>query len=1197
MKRTFLAAVLALSAAPCLGSSFEEGMRLMQEKKYPEAIAQLEKAARAQPGSPEVLLNLGWAYWHGKRIDDAWRLGQTLLQLDPENRVFQVFVANTAIERKDYKAAETLAEKVLKRFPEDRDATMTLARVRFLQGRRDEAVDLLDKLIARDPGDQAAVYRKAVFRAEAGRKQEALAQIDALLAQAPENFSYRRSRAKILSDLGRSDEAVEEWKNLTRRETDAQALMNLGWAYWKRKDYDAAWEIANTLVKLDDKNPAFLRFMANLEIERTNYAEAVLISRKALELSPGDRDAELTLSKALFRMQREDEAMGILQELVLRYPDHPAVLYRWAEFLGRTGRYDESLFYFEKLRKLDPANQSYRYQRAVTLYDAGRFDEAVAEWKVLAAGTPPNLDAVKRLRDDAFDRRDWDGAVSWHRRLLAAAPRDPLLWEKLSRIYSAKKDLPRALEAAQRAVTVDPMSINAYYMKSEILERMKQWKAAKASYEDVVRANPNSLRAFDGLSYVLEALGDYKGALRNLKKIEALTSQSVSPYLEIHKARLLADSGRLGAAHRVLKRIIADRRTVIPVLLYHGVSPYDRTDSIPAAQFRAQMIALKDKGYQSMTVSQLDDVLRGRASLPDKPILVTFDDGRTDSFENADPVLKEVGYRATMFVHVSKQRKPHFHASPADIARWQATGRWEMQAHGFQAHDPMPIDGFGRKGHFLPNRMWLAAHGRLETLEEYRARVADDYRKARQGVEDMLPDQKVVAFAYPYGDYGQNDYSNTPESAAINQALVKKNFHLAFVQEQYGINTVDSNPTDLRRFEVPRAMTADQLIDHLTLSVPRVQAQILDAQLWTRADQLGLAEAAYRELRAEGVDAPAVWAEEGVAYQKGGDLSYARRLFSRAAEMEPDPEGPQGERAKTLLAQSKRVAAPTVSAVGQGFSDSDTNRIHKELGRAAATAGPARLEAYGGVGEYWDRRAPGADLPRIRSREGGVAARVFAGRRLELDGSYARRSFWGGVESAYDVYTAGASLQIFAPLRASVRDGAANVETAAAIRAGRKSHGDGATLSWDPALNWKVSADYDRVRYNDSNLEQDERVRVTKRFRETFAVGAAYFHGDSTQARPEYFTPRGLNQYTGVVTFNHKFGELDARDGLPHLEAEVQYEGGYGVQPAGSRAVHSVRAIATARAFGRLYLTLDGEYSQSPTYISRRAEGALSLKL
>jgi tetratricopeptide (TPR) repeat protein len=1186
----------AVSPAAPVVIAASRGAQLMSEQRYPEAIPVLERELRADPGSPGVLLNLGWAYWHARRIDDAWKVAATLVKLDPGNRAFLIFMANTSIEKGDFDRAIGLMNQALKLSPDDHDASLVLSRALFRAGREKEALKAVDEVLSRRPDDASALYRKAVFLSEMGRKREALDSLEALLKREPENAAYRRSRARILSDLGRQAEAKSEWGSLTRAgAVDAQSLMNLGWAHWRERNLDAAWEIAVTLVKLDDMNPAFLRFMANLELERQNYDNALRLAEKISKLAPEDLDASLTLSKALFHLHRVKEAMAILRGLIVKHPESRSVQYRWAELLAGTKRYNEALYYFDRLIKADPENETYRMNRASVLYEMGRFDDAAAVWESRAGLDAPDPASVRRLRDDAVNRQGWDDAVEWQMKVIAASPRDPAGWEALSRIYTEMRNPAKALWAAERAIAVDPVAINGYYLRAEVLEDMGEWASATVAYEDVIRRNPNSIRAIDGLTYTLEAKGDYDGALKQLKRIEALTAPSVSPYLELHRARVLADSGRFTQASRLLDRLEADQRTPIPALLYHGISTIHRGDSIPTSAFRAQMLALKKKGYQTITVSELGRALKGKAKLPLKPILITFDDGRADSFDNADPVLKETGFRATMFVHLSRLRRPYFHAGAEDISQWAATGRWELQAHGTRAHDPMPIDGFGRRGHFLPNRMWLEEKGRLETLSEYQDRIEGDYDQAKRGVEAIVPGHRVTAFAFPFGDYGQNDYSNTPESAAINQGQVRKRFELAFVQAPQAINTLDSNPTDLKRFSVPRHMTAEGLLSHLTLSEPRVQAKLLRAQMWVRAEQLGRANEVFRELEAMGVSEPRVWADKAVAMQRGGDIGYARNLFSQAAELEPDRDGPAGERAKRQLAQAEHAAAPAATAEVQHFTDGDRNEISKALLRGGGVVGPVRLEGWVGQGEYSEKRDPAAPTPVVRGREGGAQLRWFALPALELSGFYARREFSMGATGFADNYALAAAWQAVPELRVTVRDGLGNVETAAAIRRSRKFHSNGGGVVWDPVLNWRVNADYDQSRYNDKNTQQDVRVRVTKTFSERVAVGAAYYHGEAKRSQADYYTPRRLNQYSGVLTLNELFGEINPRTGNSRAQAQLQYEAGYGLQPEGSRRVHAVRGALGLYLLDDVAVRVGGQYSESPTYISRRAEGSLSV--
>jgi len=1185
-------ALVPAAAAPAVPATL--WARLMSESRYAEAIPLLEREARANPGAPDILLNLGWSFWHVRRLEEARRVAATLLKLDPGNRAFLIFMANTNIELGRGPAAAELLRRVLRASPGDRDASLLLARAQFRSGRELEALSIVDELLARHPDDAGARYRRALFLSELGRKREALAALDKLLEGEPSNAAYRRSRAGVLSDLGRSAEAKDEWKSLTRNDLDAHSMMNLGWAYWRERNLDAAWEIAVTLVKLDDRNPSFLRFMANLELERQNDESALRLAEKIMRLSPEDPDAALILSKALFRLHRVKEASAILQKLIVSHPESPSVQYRWAELLVGTRQFKEALRIFDRLIKADPANDAYRTNRATVLYEMGRFDDALALWRKRALADEPDTSALRRLREDALNRRSWKEAADWQMKLIAAEPRDPTEWEALSRIYTELKNPAKALWAAERAISADPVLINAYYMKAEVLVAMGDWKAASDAYTDIIRRHPNGIRAIVGLSHALEAKGDFDGALRMLRRIETLTDSSVSPYLDLQRANIMSESGRYAQAHKLLARLESDTQTPIPVLLYHGIARHDRGDSISVDTFRAQMRALKKKGYQTITVSELARAFQGKAKLPAKPLVLTFDDGRVDSFENADPVLKETDFRATMFVHVSRMRRPYFHASVEEISRWQATGRWELQAHGFQAHDPLPLDGFGRRGHFLPNRKWLAGAGRLETLAEYRMRIEFDYQEAKRGVESIVPGQRVVAFAYPFGDYGQNDYSNTPEAAGLNQALVQKEYQLAFVQDQRGVNTLSSPQTTLKRYSVPRNMPAEALTAHLALSDLRVQAKLLHAQLWLRTDQVGRANAVFQELEAMGVDEPRVWMEKAVVLQRGGDISYARNLFSQAAEAEPDKDGPGGELAKARLAQAARAAAPVASAEVQRFTDSDRNEISKALLRGVGVVRSVRVEGWVGQGEYSELRDASTPTPLIRSREGGAQLRWFAVPTLELGGVYIRRDFSGGAGFA-DNYFLTAGWQAIPELRVSLRDGLGSVETAGAIRRSRKYHTNGGGIAWDPALTWRINTDYDQSRYNDSNLSQDVRLRVTKRLSERVALGAAYFHGESKQSQAEYFTPRRLNQYTGVLTLSETFGEISPLTGRVRADALLQYEAGYGLQETGSRRVHAVRAALGLRLTDRVAVRFDGQYSESPTYISRRAEGALSV--
>ena len=95
----------------------------------------------------------------------------------------------------------------------------------------------------------------------------------------------------------------------------------------------------------------------------------------------------------------------------------------------------------------------------------------------------------------------------------------------------------------------------------------------------------------------------------------------------------------------------------VPILMYHYVSepPPDsdiyRVDlSVPPDAFRQQMAYLKDNGYTPVDLYDLSTAIVAHTELPEKPIVITFDDGYLDNYENAFPILQEYGFKGTFFV-------------------------------------------------------------------------------------------------------------------------------------------------------------------------------------------------------------------------------------------------------------------------------------------------------------------------------------------------------------------------------------------------------------------------------------------------------------------------------------------------------------------------------------------------------------------
>ncbi len=93
------------------------------------------------------------------------------------------------------------------------------------------------------------------------------------------------------------------------------------------------------------------------------------------------------------------------------------------------------------------------------------------------------------------------------------------------------------------------------------------------------------------------------------------------------------------------------QKTEVPVLCYHRISESAKGDySVSPATFEAHMKVLADSGFTSISPGQLYDYLVFNNNLPEKPVMISFDDSRTEHFDVAAPIMEHYGFRGVFFI-------------------------------------------------------------------------------------------------------------------------------------------------------------------------------------------------------------------------------------------------------------------------------------------------------------------------------------------------------------------------------------------------------------------------------------------------------------------------------------------------------------------------------------------------------------------
>lgn len=174
----------------------------------------------------------------------------------------------------------------------------------------------------------------------------------------------------------------------------------------------------------------------------------------------------------------------------------------------------------------------------------------------------------------------------------------------------------------------------------------------------------------------------------------------------------------------------------IPVLMYHSID-YEKNNQlrIPKEQFREQMQYLKDNGYTTLTLNELFAFFENNMPVPYKSVVLTFDDGYADNYTNAFPILKEFGFKATVFMITDTVDKNKSYLNSLQLK--------EMDTYGFDI-----------ESHTLD-------HEELNKLSY--AQQLNELKKSKLFLETLL-NKQVNYIAYPVGKYNKETVKAAKEA-------------------------------------------------------------------------------------------------------------------------------------------------------------------------------------------------------------------------------------------------------------------------------------------------------------------------------------------------------------------------------------------------------------------------------------------------
>jgi len=196
------------------------------------------------------------------------------------------------------------------------------------------------------------------------------------------------------------------------------------------------------------------------------------------------------------------------------------------------------------------------------------------------------------------------------------------------------------------------------------------------------------------------------------------------------------------------------RGVPVPILMYHSVYDAKRSSDyiVSPELFRQDMEYIKDKGYSTIFISELVAYVKEDKPLPEKPIVVTLDDGYLNNLVNVLPILEELDMKAVVsviganteeFSEVEDKDLSYSHLSWDEIKKLVDSGYVEIGNHTYDLHKIGE-----RKGCMKRN---------CESSHQYSTTLKEDLEKLQTALQDEVGITPTV-FAYPYGSISEESF-------------------------------------------------------------------------------------------------------------------------------------------------------------------------------------------------------------------------------------------------------------------------------------------------------------------------------------------------------------------------------------------------------------------------------------------------------
>lgn len=519
---------------------FSKGLEAKYNENYPLAIANFEQALKFYDEDDASMYELATLYQQAGRNSEALSMIQQAANLQPDNKWYQIRMAQLHLQNSDYRTFINIYDKLMEAEPDNLEYIETYIDVLLRVGDFDKVLEKLDVLEQQIGKNEYIYIQKIQIYDEQGKKDKAIVEMEKLVEFMPDNTRYRALLAEAYRKTKRDKDAYQQYMKIKELDPEDKYInVSLMDYYLSVDNKDKAFEefievIKNPNLDYDTKYQLIFLFMQ--KYQRISGDEIAKIGNTFIKIYP-DKYAGYDLLGTYYYLRHDYYKSRDYYVKAVKYGDTEySSLGQLAQSCGMIGDYHGVVEYTNRALALYP-DQNFLYRlNAIGYMMLNDYENAVIsleKGRKFVADNESMLLFDINISDCYYKLNDKEKVYETYNKILRYDPNNIYVLNNYSYYLSLdNKDLERALEMSAKTIKAEPK--NATYLDTYawVLYKLGRYQEAKKYMDKVFKydKNPNGAN-YEHLGDILYQLGDKKNAVKNWKKAQK-AGDEVSEFLE-----------------------------------------------------------------------------------------------------------------------------------------------------------------------------------------------------------------------------------------------------------------------------------------------------------------------------------------------------------------------------------------------------------------------------------------------------------------------------------------------------------------------------------------------------------------------------------------------------------------------------------------------------------------------------------------